>query len=136
MTFDGAEALRRGPDGSLALSVGGRELRYSEPIGYQPIGATRRPVEVRYRLSGNSIGFEPGDYDSTRELVIDPVVVFSTYLGGQSNDAIHDTAVDAAGGVFVTGGTDSLTFPLLPRCNPRRREQETPSSASSGATAR
>jgi hypothetical protein len=112
ITFDGAESVRVDGDGSLALSVGGRELRYSEPVGYQSIGAARRPVDVRYRVSGTSIGFEPGDYDSTRELVIDPVIVFSTYLGGASNDSINDTVVDAAGNIFVTGGSDSPDFPV------------------------
>ena len=120
ITFEGAESLRVDLDGSLVLSVGGRQLRYSKPIGYQRVGATQRPVDVRYTVSDHSIGFDPGDYDTTRELVIDPVVVFSTYLGGQSNDAIHDTAVDAAGSVFVTGGTDSPDFPVAAALQPTK----------------
>ena len=119
--FDGAEALRVDADGSLALSAGGRELRYSKPIGYQPIGTTQRPVEVRYTVSDDSIGFEPGDYDTTRELVIDPVVVFSTYLGGRSNDSINDMVVDAAGNVFVTGGSDSPDFPVAAALQPMNK---------------
>jgi hypothetical protein len=112
ITFDGAESLRVDGDGSLALSVGVRELRYSKPVGYQTIGTTQHAVDVQYSVSGTSIGFEPGDYDSTRELVIDPVIVFSTYLGGASNDWINDTVVDGAGNIFVTGGSDSRDFPV------------------------
>jgi hypothetical protein len=121
ITFDGAESVQVDGDGSLALSVGGRELRYSKPVGYQSIGAARRPVDVRYRVSGQSIAFEPGAYDSTRELVIDPVVVFSTYLGGRSNDSINDMVVDAAGNVFVTGGTDSPDFPVAAALQPMNK---------------
>jgi len=111
VTFTGTDSLRLEPDGSLAL-VGERELRFSRPIAYQRIGSGRRFVEVSYRLSGDSIGFDVGDYDRTRELVIDPVIVFSTYLGGRSNDSIYDAAVDAAGSTFVTGQSDSPDFPV------------------------
>ena len=49
-------------------------------------------------------------YDRGRPLVIDPVLVYSTYLGGEGEDLGHDIAVDAAGHSYVTGQTLSVQF--------------------------
>jgi hypothetical protein len=84
----------------------------------------------------HSIRFDVGEYDATRELVIDPVIVFSTYLGGRSNDSIYDTAVDAAGSTYVTGTSDSPDFPVTRVIQPAKRERPMRSSRNSIATAR
>jgi hypothetical protein len=112
--FDGADALRVDRDGSLALSVDGRELRYSEPVAYQETSGTRTAVAARYRLDGAVVSFDVGAYDRAHPLVIDPVLRFSTYLGGSLSDFPTAVAVDAAGNTYVTGFTDSANFPVTP----------------------
>src|SRR5439155_2612977 len=57
------------------------------------------------------VGFQVAAYDPNRPLIIDPVLVYSTYLGGSGNDAGLDIAVDAAGNVYVTGDSNSTNFP-------------------------
>jgi hypothetical protein len=112
LTIEGADTLRVDPDGALILEVGGRELRYTKPVAYQMIDGERRVVEATYRVDGDDVAFDVGAYDRSRELVIDPVLVFSTYLGGAQSDIVYDVAVDAAGSTFVTGTTDSANFPV------------------------
>ncbi len=71
----------------------------------------QQPVAVQYRLDGDKIGFILGDYDTALPLIIDPTLVYSSYLGGNSTDKAKDVAVDANGNVYVTGYTYSTSFP-------------------------
>src|SRR5262249_4007815 len=57
------------------------------------------------------IAFTTGCYDTQRALVIDPVLVYSTYLGGSASDSVHAIAVDATGHAYVAGETESVDFP-------------------------
>ena len=59
------------------------------------------------------VGFQLGSYDRERTLVIDPVLVYSTYLGGSSDDRGKGIAVDTEGNVYVTGVTSSTDFPTV-----------------------
>jgi len=111
-TLSGAEAIELGPDGSLELLVGGGELSQHRPIAYQMIAGARSPVSVAYRLEADgAIGFDVGPYDEALELVIDPVVSYTTYLGGSAWDLASGIAVDGAGAVYLTGESDSDDFP-------------------------
>src|SRR6185436_11148024 len=66
----------------------------------------------RYILgAANRIEFEIGDYDSTKPLVIDPVLVYQTYFGGTGNESATAIAVNSAGEAFITGTTPSISFP-------------------------
>jgi hypothetical protein len=59
------------------------------------------------------IGFRMAAYDTGKPLVIDPVMVYSTYLGGSSDDYGYGIAVDDAGDAYVIGSTLSLDFPTV-----------------------
>ncbi|KAF0240107.1 MAG: hypothetical protein FD167_4240, partial [bacterium] len=65
-------------------------------------------------LNNNEVGFKIDDYDKSRELVIDPILAYSTYLGGSAIDFMADIAVDANGNVYVVGETQSANYPLTP----------------------
>src|SRR2546426_11606650 len=65
--------------------------------------AVSRSREVAFRL---------GPYDRSKPLVIDPVLSFSTYLGGSGGDTVHGIAVDPQGNAYIAGGTFSLDFPV------------------------
>ena len=57
------------------------------------------------------VGFRVAAYDPSRPLIIDPVLVYSTYLGGSGDDVGQGIAVDGAGSAYVTGDTSSTDFP-------------------------
>jgi predicted outer membrane repeat protein len=97
--------------GELAIATGTGRISFAKPIGYQEIKGKRQPVEVTYALAGASYGFKAGEYDSSLPLVIDPVLVYSTYLGGTSDDSGNGT-VDALGNIYISGTTQSTDFPL------------------------
>jgi Beta-propeller repeat/FG-GAP-like repeat len=105
-------ALRIEPNGDLLVSAGGREIRLRKPVVYQDSSA-RHVVEAHYVLrSHRRIGIKVGPYDRQKPLIVDPVLTYSTYLGGSSNDAAVSIAVDSSGNAYVTGGTTSSDFPV------------------------
>jgi hypothetical protein len=114
MRFAGAETPQVTPDGELALQVGGRAVRLKKPELYQEENGTRTPVSGEFALlASGEVGFEVGPYDRDRRLVIDPVLIYSTLLGGSGFDAGTAVTVNAAGNAYVAGNTDSLDFPVV-----------------------
>ena len=100
--------------GDLALAVQGGEIRLHRPLVEEVTPAGSRPLPSRFVMRGpNRIGFEVDGWDPDRRLVIDPVLEFSSYLGGGGEDAIVDMAIDAAGMIYVLGNTDSVDFPVV-----------------------
>ena len=105
-------------NGDLVFRTDGAEVRLRRPVAYQSMGAMdtpdskRRPVGIHYALrTDGSVGFKLGHYDSARPLIIDPVLTYSTYLGGTGAEQAGAIAVDASGNAYVTGSTQSLDFP-------------------------
>jgi uncharacterized repeat protein (TIGR01451 family) len=128
LRFQGSEKLKLDADGDLVLSLDGGEVRLHAPRIYQKIQQEQRVVPGRFVLRAeNEVGFEVGAYDRTRALVIDPVLTYSTYLGGSGDEAcsvITGTgtftsgcpaiAVDTASSAYVAGSTNSVDFPVGP----------------------
>jgi Ca2+-binding RTX toxin-like protein len=116
----GARRLRLDRSGDLIVDLkGGGSLRQRRPLAYQRVAGQRRPVRSRYTLGAKGrLGFRLGAYDRRRPLVIDPLLAYSTYLGGGNTDYAFGIALDAAGSAYVTGTTFSSDFPtnnpLLP----------------------
>lgn len=110
--LEGASNVRLNASGDLVLKVRDGEVYFWSPRAYQGNGANRREIAVRYVLqAGNSVGFAVGPYNHHKELIIDPVLSYSTYLGGSGGDEGIGIAVDAAGDAFVAGSTASVNFP-------------------------
>src|SRR5712692_7196938 len=99
-------------NGDLILSFVGGEVREAAPIIYQDIAGSRQSVAGRYVLTGRrEVSFEVGPYDRTQTLVIDPTLIYSTYLGGGGDDLGSSIAVDGSNNVYVAGTTASANFP-------------------------
>jgi len=112
LRYEGALDVELDPQGNLVLRLGGEEVRQPRPFVYQVVGDERREVQGSYvRQEAGTIGFSVAVYDRTRPLVIDPTLVYSTYLGGSGGDAGVGVAVDSAGNAYVTGVTGSADFP-------------------------
>ncbi len=113
--FTGARKLTIGARGDLLLDTAGGAVVQHKPSIYQPDGDRRIPVEGHYvRRGARRVAFELGAYDRTKELVIDPTVAFSTYLGGGQLDGANAIAVDPIGNPVIVGGTLSPDFPTTP----------------------
>jgi hypothetical protein len=111
LVFDGAD-VRLDAEGNLVLGTGAGELTQKAPVAYQDGDEGRRPVAARFAPAGPSeVAIVLGAYDHARPLVIDPVLVYSTFLGGSATDVIQAIAVDGAGDAYVTGLTASVDFP-------------------------
>lgn len=112
IALQGAHGLRIDSGGSLVLETGGAPVSFRKPVSYQNIAGARQPVNSSYKVTGsNQVGFSLGSYDTHYPVVIDPSLVYSTYLGGSGFDYGTAIAVSSAGNAFVTGYTSSMDFP-------------------------
>jgi hypothetical protein len=116
--FQGAEQILTNADGDLILTTAAGPVQLHKPIAYQEKGGVRELVDARFVVAGRSkVAFTLGEYDRSRELIIDPTVTYSTYFGGGSADYGLGIAVDGSGDAFVTGATDSASLPGHPTTN-------------------
>ena len=112
MRFEGAKRLRLSADGNLAVVANDGELTFHKPVVYQNIEGKRTTVKGRYvLLAKDEVGFVLGSYDTRQDLVIDPTLIYSTYLGGSTEDFATAVKVDASGNAYITGYTYSTAFP-------------------------
>jgi hypothetical protein len=106
--FEGAENLAVNSEGDLLLSNDGSGLRLQAPQLYQKFGSEKRAVDGRFVVrNSKEVGFEVGAYDRSRALVIDPVLVYSTYLGGTGAENSARIAVDTSSNMYVAVATTS-----------------------------
>jgi Beta-propeller repeat len=118
IAFDvhGADQVTIDAHGDLVMATGAGDVRLRKPMLYQEVEGQRRDIPGGYVLTAEQrVGFQVGAYDATQPLVIDPVLVYATYLGGSGVDFGVAVAVDAAGQAYVTGFTGSLDFPVAGR---------------------
>jgi hypothetical protein len=114
LSITGSSGLFLDESGDLLIRTRRGVLRQPRPTVYQddPDG-TRRIVEgAGYRLVDDTrVAFAVPSYDATRALVIDPVLLYASYIGGSSFDEANAVAVDASGNVYLAGLTASPDFP-------------------------
>jgi len=120
--YEGARSVSVNSAGQLVVETDWGEVVEQRPVVYQMSGSDRVSLASEYVLKGdNSFGFElPDGYNTNLLLVIDPTLVYSTYLGGNYDDYGYAIAVDASGAAYVTGRTGSSNFPTL---NPYQTDQ-------------
>jgi hypothetical protein len=111
LAFEGGHDVRLDTNGELVLSIGNEEIRQQRPVIYQDLDGVRTEIAGGYQLEGQKVGFHVANYDENYPLVIDPVLVYATYLGGSGTDDVRSIAVDEDGFAYVTGLTESLDFP-------------------------
>ena len=124
MGLSGSDRVRLDVNGDLVLRAGGREVRLLKPIAYQEVRGARRQVPARYvvemagpasragRIGEHRVRFSVGRYDRSRPLVIDPILSYSTYAGGNGSDTINAIALGADRSIYVAGETASTNFPV------------------------
>jgi len=110
--FSGAHKIATDVSGSLLLSSAAGDVVMHKPVAYQEINGKRQNVAAEFvQESNNRVAFALGSYDRSRELVIDPALSYSTYLGGSGEDEVFGIALDGSGNAYVAGQTASINFP-------------------------
>jgi hypothetical protein len=113
--------IRLALEGIDSLDISGRDLVLNTAFGalkqqrlsiYQGEGTSRKDIEGNFKLLGeDSYGFMVAAYNRNSDLVIDPGLAYSTYVGSMTSDQAHDIAVDAAGNAYICGNTGGGSFP-------------------------
>ncbi|HTS13041.1 MAG TPA: choice-of-anchor D domain-containing protein [Candidatus Limnocylindrales bacterium] len=117
LSIEGARSMRVDRSGNLVMHVSAGDVELMKPAVYQEVSGSRRLVAANYVVTGNRVHFWIGSYDSNAPLVIDPVLNYSTYLGGGPGNSFwgydggYSIAVNGSGDAFVTGSTSSTTYP-------------------------
>ncbi|HKV41835.1 MAG TPA: SBBP repeat-containing protein, partial [Blastocatellia bacterium] len=112
LSFRGLKNMRLDQNGDLVLATTAGEIRHLKPSVYQQDGDTRHYITGRFSIRGkNDVGFNVESYDTSKELVIDPIFVYSSFLGGTSFDVGKAITVDSFGNAYLTGSTSSFNFP-------------------------
>jgi Beta-propeller repeat len=108
----GANRIATDDSGNLILTSAAGDVLLHKPVAYQQKDGARQPVDARFVVQAhNQVSFELGNYDRSRELVVDPAVSYARYLGGVGEDDGNAIAVDGSGNAYVTGQTKSTNFP-------------------------
>lgn len=117
LEFKGADRIEVDAHGDLVLHTSVGEVRQHKPVIYQKVEGIKKEVAGHFVLRGRKeVGFSVERYDTTKQLVIDPAIVYSTYLGGSERAAISDIATytDPVTGntyAYVIGATRDQDFP-------------------------
>ena len=128
LSFEGARLVHVAPDGGLIIDTGKGETRWRRPTVYQSVSGKNVPVAARFVVApallakGSTshspsakrydVCFDLGKYDHYRPLVIDPTLVYCSYLGGNADDTAAGIALDSSGNLYITGTTTSTNFPV------------------------
>jgi hypothetical protein len=122
LAVDGADSVSLDLSGALLLSRGAGTISFKKPVIYQVAEHGKRQVAGSYLLEHTkaqgedktTVSFKVGTFDRSKPLIIDPVLDYSTYLGGNDDDWASGVAINAAGEAYVVGTTSSLNFPTTP----------------------
>ncbi|HKW34188.1 MAG TPA: SBBP repeat-containing protein [Candidatus Acidoferrum sp.] len=114
--------LHIGANGDLVAMTAKGEVRYRQPIAYQPTPEGRKHIiRARFILKARGqVRFAVGSYDHHKVLVMDPQLVYSTYVAAPTiaccpytGDQATGIAVDSARSAYITGLTISADFPII-----------------------
>ncbi len=115
MAFSGIKDFEIDRMGDLLLHTEQGNIRQSKPLAYQEANGVKRGSVGQLRCERlDRVGFQVGAYDPARPLIIDPVLTYSTYLGGSGFDQGYAIAIDSLGNAYVTGATAAIDFPTTP----------------------
>lgn len=121
LSFAGADLMTIDGEGALVLRIDGQHVRLLKPKAWQEQNGHPCEIACDYRIGrNNQIEFRLGEYDASNTLVIDPVIVYSTYFGGTGVESGLGVAVDGAGNAYVCGSTVSTDFPAQNAVQPNK----------------
>ncbi|RTQ48417.1 PKD domain-containing protein [Hymenobacter gummosus] len=115
LRYDGVESLRVGPDGTLRIATSVGEVREKRPVAYQLVDGQRQPVPCEFQVDKQTVSFRlPKGYNRRLPLVIDPVLVYSSYSGSTGNNYGYTATYDSVGNLYAGGVVFNPGFPVTP----------------------
>lgn len=112
MRYEGVDELYLN-GGLLFVNTSAGRLVEQRPVAWQLVHGEKRPVDCRFALAGEKVSFEfPYGYDRRYPLVIDPVVVFSSYSGSSGDNFGFTATYDASGHLYGGGMVRSTGYPV------------------------
>jgi len=121
LAYEGTNGLTVSEDGSLNIQTALGAIIEAKPNVYQETAGQRAAVSGEFKLADAvNYGFAVGEHQSESDLIIDPTLLFSTFLGGSGGvhccsgvtEYATGIVVDASGSAYVTGTTGSTDFPV------------------------
>jgi hypothetical protein len=114
LAFESVDGVEIDKHGDLVLNTPFGAVHQRQLIAYQNVKGARREIACRYLLKGpHRVGFQLSDYDASEPLIIDPVFVYSSYLGGTFTSGLQAIAADSSGNAYVAGFADTPDFPTV-----------------------
>ena len=111
LRFEGADQIELSPEGALVLHTAAGDVRHERPLAYQETDGSRILISADFtQFDNGTIGFQLGDYDPDLPVVIDPVLVYSTYVGGSAADSGRGIVADSVGNTYLVGDSFSSDF--------------------------
>jgi hypothetical protein len=111
LRFEGSQPVLA-DNGDIVLQTDQGEVRQHKPRVWQEANGRRTEIDCRYLIAkSGDVGFVLSNYDPYAELIVDPIISYSTYLGGTDGDRVTGIAVDGGGYAYITGATFSSGFP-------------------------
>jgi RHS repeat-associated protein len=123
ISIEGESSVIIDENGNLSLGTGENTVLFKKPFAYQTVNGVRQEIEATFSLTNNTLSFQLGAYDHNSALIIDPVLSYSTFLGGLS--IARAVAVDEAGHAYIAGdasGNLSLITPGAYQTNRHARD--------------
>lgn len=113
--YQGIEQLSIDRSGALVMKTSVGVITEHIPLAYQTINGEKKIVKCRYRITNGEVGFEfPNGYDKSAALIIDPILVASTYSGSTATNYGHCATYDAAGNIYTGAISFGPGYPVTP----------------------
>ena len=110
----GADRIELNSSKNLVLHIHQGTIELRKPAIYQKEEDGRRQsVSGDFVVSGNVVGLRIGDYKKDRQLIVDPVLSYSTLIGANSNTTVVGVAADGSGDMLITGTTYATNYPAV-----------------------
>ncbi len=111
LDYEGADKLKI-KHGMLVVKTSISDVIEQKPVAYQEIDGQKVTVSCNFVLNRNEVSFEfPEGYDKNHPLIIDPILIFSTYTGSTANNFGSTATYDIDGNTYAAGTIFGTGYP-------------------------